>query len=238
MYNSKRSYSIVKMGQSVNNTGRFFCRFTSLLLLLFCLATMGTGREVFTLPENVLINVEKEYGEMARRRLISWQELIRENSHISEQEKLRKVNDFFNQMRFVADITHWKQKDYWATPVEFLSTDGGDCEDFSLAKYFTLKALGVEEGKLQLTYVKAIKYNQAHMVVTYYPSPDKVPLVLDNLIPEIFPATVRTDLVPVYSFNGTGLWLAKSRGMGKKVGKSEQLKRWKDVISRMPEGLN
>lgn len=153
-------------------------------------------------------------------------------------EKLENVNSFFNQLQFVDDLTHWQKPDYWATPVEFLSTGAGDCEDFSLAKYFTLKALGIAEDKLNMTYVKALQLNQAHMVVTYYAAANTVPLVLDNLTAEIQPATQRKDLLPVYSFNGLGLWLAKSRGKGQKVGSSEGLKRWQDLLNSMPEGLN
>lgn len=223
-----------------------FCRLPkklsmcSLVLIIAALTitAIGIGKVDFTLPETLLNEIKREYGDFARRRLVAWQELIRENGALSEFDKLEKVNDFFNRIQFVDDIVHWKKKDYWATPVEFLATNGGDCEDFSLAKYFTLKALGVEENKLNLTYVKAIKYNQAHMVLTYYEKPDQVPLVLDNLIPEILPASKRKDLVPVYSFNGSGLWLAKSRGKGEKVGSSGRLKRWQDLLRRMPANLN
>ncbi len=118
-----------------------------------------------------------------------------------------------------------------------LSSNGGDCEDFSLAKYFTLRALGVADKKLNLTYVKALNLNQAHMVLTYYPSPGAEPLILDNLIQEIRPASRRQDLLPVYSFNGSGLWVAKNRSRGKKVGSSDRLKKWKNILQRLPDGL-
>lgn len=181
--------------------------------------------------------VEKEYDSMAVKRLLAWQDLIRNNQSISESKKLEKVNRFFNSIDFVADAIHWKQKDYWATPVEFIASDGGDCEDFSLAKYFTLKALGVSEKKLNLTYVKALELNQAHMVLTYYSSPAAEPLILDNLIQEIRPASQRKDLMPVYSFNGIGLWIAKKRGRGQMVGSSDRLEKWQGVLQRMPDGL-
>lgn len=216
-----------------------FCLSSILIaLVVVVMVTVGLGKVEFTLPGALLSEVQQEYGEYAKRRLVSWQQLIRDNGSLSEYEKLEKVNTFFNRIQFVDDIVHWKQKDYWATPVEFLSTNGGDCEDFSLAKYFTLKALGVEEKKLNLTYVKAVKYNQAHMVLTYYEKPDQIPLVLDNLISEILPANKRKDLIPVYSFNGSGLWLAKSRGKGEKVGSSDRLKRWQDLLKRMPANMN
>jgi len=62
-----------------------------------------------------------------------------------------------------------------------LASNGADCEDFSIAKYFALKELGVPIQRLRITYVKAVRLNQAHMVLAYYPEPDAVPLILDNL---------------------------------------------------------
>ncbi|WP_238696289.1 transglutaminase-like cysteine peptidase [Thiomicrorhabdus sediminis] len=171
---------------------------------------------------------------MAARRLESWQKVVDNNQNKTDQEKLEVVNNFFNQVRFIDDIVHWRQKDYWATPVELLATDGGDCEDYSIAKYFTLKALGVPESKLYITYVKAIRLNQAHMVLTYFETPRSIPLVLDNINPRILQANKRKDLVPIYSFNGDGLWLARERGRGKSVsGGTSRLKKWNLLLKRL-----
>lgn len=191
--------------------------------------------ENFHLNPEFLKKAEAKYGSAARSLLLSWEELITLDESTTDQDKLMKVNDFFNRMEFIDDAVHWGEKDYWATPIEFLGTQGGDCEDFSIAKYFTLKAMGVEEEKLNLTYVKALNYNVHHMVLTYYSSPDAEPLILDNLVPMIKPASQRSDLIPIYSFNGTGLWLAKQRGRGKLAGSSSRLQRWQDLIQRMSE---
>jgi len=211
-----------------------------LVLLLGAACSIHTvqARNSFKLDAATLDKAEQKYGEQAKRRLLAWEKLIQNDESGSDLEKLEKVNTFFNRMQFVSDADHWNQQDYWATPVEFLASNGGDCEDFSLAKYFTLKKLGVDENKLNLTYVKSLTLKQAHMVVTYYETPAAEPLVLDNLIPEIEPASKRTDLLPVYSFNGVGLWLAKSRGRGQMVGDSDRLKRWQDLLQRLPDGLN
>lgn len=206
-------------------------------MLLFSMLSIVYSSDIFTLPEELLTAATNQYGEPARRRLLSWQSLIRDNSDLTDREKLEKVNKFFNQLQFVDDSLHYKKSDYWATPIEFLSSGAGDCEDFSLAKYFTIKALGVSEKKLNMTYVKAVRLNQAHMVVTYIPTPGSTPLVLDNLIDTIELASERKDLVPVYSFNGSGLWLAKTRGRGQKVGSSDRLRRWRNLLSRMPDSL-
>lgn len=191
------------------------------------------------LSNKVLAFVEKKYGEAAHKRVSSWKSLMESNRNKSEAEKLELVNQFFNQTPFISDAEHWGKEDYWATPIEMLATSGGDCEDFSIGKYFTLLQLGVPVKKLQITYVKAgSPYNQAHMVLAYYTKPDAVPVILDNLIPEIRSAALRKDLTPVYSFNGEGLWLAKERGLGKNVGGSDRIKLWSDLSTRMGKEAN
>jgi predicted transglutaminase-like cysteine proteinase len=207
----------------------FFLFFVSFMVLI---ASIINGQN-FRLDTELLIKAEQKYGKSARLRLVAWENLIITDNSQTELEKLEKVNQFFNQMEFVEDIDHWGNKDYWATPIEFLGTQGGDCEDFTIAKYFTLKAMGIEEEKLNLTYVKALTYNVHHMVLTYFSTPGSEPLVLDNIVADIKPASQRRDLLPIYSFNGTGLWLAKQRGRGKLAGSSSRLKRWQDLVQRM-----
>ena len=181
-----------------------------------------------------LADLEKTFGRSARDRIEQWQQLMTDHAGDSEEGKLDAVNEFFNRLSFVDDLIHWGKNDYWATPVEMLATSGGDCEDFSIAKYFTLKTMGVDESKLRLTYVKALKLNQAHMVLTYFPAPSSEPLVLDNLVGDIRKAGQRKDLLPVYSFNGEGLWLAKQRGKsGQMVSGSDRLSLWQDLLQRM-----
>ncbi|MFC1827876.1 transglutaminase-like cysteine peptidase [Thermodesulfobacteriota bacterium] len=189
----------------------------------------------FHLDTELLNKAEQKYGKSARSRLTAWEDLIVSDNSQTDLEKLEKVNQFFNKMEFVDDIDHWRVKDYWATPIEFIGTQGGDCEDFTIAKYFTLKAMGIKDEKLNLTYVKAITYNVHHMVLAYYSSPGSEPLILDNIVKDIHPASKRTDLLPIYSFNGTGMWLAKQRGKGKLAGSSSRLQRWQDLVQRMSE---
>ncbi len=208
------------------------------LVLAFLFLFSVQAKVGFELDSRLLDEVDKKYGAPAKKRLVRWQELITADRSTTDLEKLAKVNDFFNQVQFVSDILLWKKTDYWATPVEFLAQNAGDCEDFSIAKYFTLKKMGVAEDKLNLTYVKALELDQAHMVVTYYEAPAAEPLILDNLNPAILPAAQRSDLMPVFSFNGSGLWLAKQRQRGKMVGSSDRYTRWRDLLQRMPEGLN
>jgi len=163
-----------------------------------------------------------------------WRSLLTESRALGEKEKLRRINDFFNRrVAFDDDVSIWGQSDYWATPLEMIGQGRGDCEDFSIAKYYSLLETGVPVGKLRLVYVRA-RLNgpggvvqQAHMVLAYYETPSAEPLVLDNLRPEILPASQRADLSPVFSFNSAGLW----QGTGNQSSKSS-LSRWQDLQSR------
>lgn len=197
-----------------------------------------SARATFMFNEALFQKVQIRYGIAASKRVKNWQELIDEHGDSSTADQLYEVNLFFNRLEFVDDLTHWNKNDYWATPVEFLATNGGDCEDFSIAKYFSLRAMGVPTEKLRLMYVKALRYNMAHMVLAYYETPDAIPLVLDNLNRDILPANQRRDLQPVYSFNGDGLWLAKEQGQGKQVQKGGNNGLWEDLNKRMMQELN
>ena len=178
--------------------------------------------------------VRQVYGDKAAARTVAWRELIAQGQreNWSEQRKLTEVNRFFNRLRFIDDYLLWGMKDYWAVPLEFLGAAAGDCEDYSIAKYFSLLELGVPEDRMRMVYVKALAYQQFHMVVAYYPKPSAIPLILDNINAAIKPATQRRDLVPIFSFNGSHLWLMKERGQGQLAGSSSRLKLWTELQSR------
>lgn len=152
----------------------------------------------------------------------------------AEVAQVTAVNAFVNRrIEYREDPVVWGQVDYWASPLETLEKGMGDCEDFAIAKYFSLTALGVPHRKLRLVYVRAAMGGAPvpHMVLAYYASPDSDPLVLDVLVPEVRPASGRTDLTPVFSFNAEGIWegvgLSTVRG-----NPTERLSRWGDVLRK------
>lgn len=198
-------------------------------------ATPQKAPQVVSLAE--IAEVKAKKGFLAARRLEAWQELVNKAFKKPERLKLILVNDFFNRAKFVSDIKNWQKKDYWATPKELLIKDAGDCEDYVIAKFITLKAVGVDKDKLYLSYVKAVRLQQSHMVLTYFKKPGKIPLVLDNLKKRILKATKRKDLIPIYSFNGDGLWLAKQRGKGKKItGNVQEIEKWQNLQQKLSRG--
>ena len=193
--------------------------------------------------DRVILRAQQQYDSYGLRTVLSWREMVEGNQHLNDQQKLTLVNDFFNRrIQFSDDRLLWKMKDYWATPLETMGVGAGDCEDFSIAKYVTLRMLGVSIDKMRITYVRAqiggeqSRVTQAHMVLGYYSQPDSEPLLLDNLIGEILPASRRPDLKPVFSFNSEGLWAGGGAPVAKNPG--ARLSRWRSLLARMQqEGL-
>ena len=153
-----------------------------------------------------------------------------------EPAKLAAINQFFNRrVMFATDQEVWGQLDYWASPLEMLAKGRGDCEDYVIGKYFSLLVAGVPVSRLRLVYVRATiggpgGETVAHMVLAYYASPGAEPLILDNLIGDIRPASRRPDLEPVFSFNGEGLW----QGVGAQSAGDPvaRLSRWREVLAK------
>ena len=189
--------------------------------------------------DRLLVTLTQRWGAGPVPKFHAWRALIAATGTAQEAEKLKRANDFFNrQMQFGDDMVVWGQQDYWATPMESIGKGAGDCEDFAIAKYFTLREMGVANDKLRLVYVRAktgasdTAPTQAHMVLAYYPQPDSDPLVLDNLIGEIRPAARRPDLVPVFSFNSDGVFNGVSARDNNPVAGVGRLSRWEDLLKR------
>jgi predicted transglutaminase-like cysteine proteinase len=208
----------------------------SLFWLLICASLAlhaASGLDFDRLQKSLI----QRWGQTPVRLFNDWQTLINEARSIPEPDKLKRINDFFNRrVQFGDDQTIWNAPDYWATPLETIGKGAGDCEDFAIVKYFSLKELGVAKEKLRLTYVKAkiggasSNVSQAHMVLTYYATTDAEPLVLDNLLNDIRPASRRPDLTPVFSFNSDGIFTGVA---AQPTGPVDKLSRWKDLISKM-----
>jgi predicted transglutaminase-like cysteine proteinase len=199
------------------------------MILLSAIADPGTKLD----GPKIVSALEASYGERAAKRGTAWLHLMQADPSLSEKENLEKVNRFFNMFRFIEDIDLWGVKNYWATPVEFIGVNGGDCEDYSIAKYFTLLELGIADEKMRITMVKAVNLDQYHMVLAYYTTPDSIPLILDNIDGVIRPANTRKDLIPIYSFNGSQLWLNKDRGRSVASGNASRIKAWRDLRNRI-----
>lgn len=206
--------------------------FRTLLLLAFMAASSTAhGWDMDRVWERSIAVHQPDRSALMR--LQSWRDMLDRHQPATTATQLNGVNSFFNRhLVFADDLAIWGQADYWATPVESLVNGAADCEDFTIAKYFSLKKLGVPDQQLRLIYVKALELDQAHMVLGYYPTPLSEPLILDNLTDRILPASARSDLVPVYSFNSQGLWLP-GKADERRIGSSRNLPHWRDLARKM-----
>lgn len=209
-------------------------------LFWFCGASSGELGFTNRVTPGLVAAYTRQFGQAVRERLASWTEFARAqkgaprvvrllDSSGAEMDALQTVNSFFNRIPFLPDAAHWSAEDYWATPAEMTASNGGDCEDYSIAKYFLLKEVGVPVERLRITYVKAIRLNQAHMVLAYYAEPGAEPLILDNLEDRVRPASDRPDLVPVYSFNDDDVVLVRDS----RKANPRQIRAWRDLLAKL-----
>lgn len=173
--------------------------------------------------------LQKIYGSDIKKRLRDWLWTINDYRRKPDIEKLTIANHFINRLAFIDDNKHWQQKDYWASPSETIASNGGDCEDFVIAKYTMLINMGITPDCMQLNYVRVSHYHKPHMVLTYHcHNPDK-PLVLDNLSARISTLDKRPDLQIIYRFNQTGIWFRQKNGTFRKMSALSRLRQWDQV---------
>lgn len=184
-----------------------------------------------------MLAAAQRHGVQATESVRLLQQVLASLAGRDELSQVHGINEFFNRrIVFMDDRQAWGQPDHWASPIELLALGRGDCEDYAIAKYFALASLGLPVARLRLVYVRAMiggasGVSQAHMVLAYYAAPDAEPLVLDNLLSEVRPASRRPDLLPVFSFNSVGLW----NGTGSDPAGGDpvaRLSRWRDVIAK------
>lgn len=196
-------------------------------------ALLGWTMAVQAWDPDRLASSAARHGEAAARGVQALRQAVGAALGRDELTQLVTVNDFYNhRLAFREDLDNWGQADYWASPLESLQRSQADCEDYAIAKYFTLVSMGVPHRKLRMVYVRVATGGLVlpHMVLTYYPSPEADPYVLDNLVGEVRRAGRRPDLSPVFSFNADGLWEGVGPVAVGGAGPAERLSRWRDVL--------
>ena len=210
---------------------------TVLVLLVLAVAgTMAVAFDAAQLRQQLTARFGPAHVELLNR----WLQTIADARTLGEAAKLKRINDFINRnIAFEDDRSIWDQSDYWATPLETIGQGRGDCEDFAIIKYISLRQAGIAGDKLRLIYVKATlktpdgPIQVAHMVLAYYATPSAEPVLLDNLDPTIRPASKRNDLKPVFSFNSAGIFAGVSGSDPATSGGIGRLSRWEDVLRRI-----
>ena len=196
--------------------------------------TLSANTASFITQKQLTASIKK-YNARAGKRLTLWNKMMVKASGLDELQKLKAVNNYFNRIKYLSDKKHWGKGDYWSTMFEFIGTGAGDCEDFATAKYFSLKQLGVNDEKLQLSYVKLKtphkKFASSHMVLSYFATPDADPIILDNVNLRLKLGSQRPDISHVFSFNASGLLKSKNRGKPSRTEKYN-LSTWQKLLNK------
>ncbi|MDD9899674.1 MAG: transglutaminase-like cysteine peptidase [Alphaproteobacteria bacterium] len=140
-------------------------------------------------------------------RIMMWKSHLQSLRGSGARAQIEGVNDYINKVRYIEDRNNWKKSDYWATPVEFFSR-GGDCEDFAIAKYASLRALGYSAEQMRVMIVQDKWKNQPHAVLVVYT--DEGTFILDNQNKKVVYSDDVVRYQPIFSINSTHWWLHKS----------------------------
>jgi len=135
--------------------------------------------------------------------LKNWRKVITSARDLPRDKQIDFVNKFFNQWPYKQDIELYGLSEYWATPREFMS-HSGDCEDYSITKYFALRALGFDKEELRIVILMDEIRNIGHSVLTIKEGGDF--LVLDSLSNLLLSHTKYKHYAPQYSMNETTRW--------------------------------
>ena len=205
-----------------------------LFLLIFLSITLLYSKSI-TLSNNDLQSIKSSPMEKAITiRLIKYLELKKKVKDFEILKKLSHVNVFYNKILPINDATKYQVDDHWSTPKEFLINGRGDCEDYAIAKYFTLIETGIPKDKLFLSVVKVKGATNYHMILLYFENKKSMPLVLDNLSFRVLPFDIRKNLDPQFIFNEKEAFLLKNKKISKKVRiKWGKVDKWQGLLDRI-----
>lgn len=165
----------------------------------------STNLKAFTKWIEMFERFEKTMNMPASQKIIqNLQAELRPLQSSSIHDMAVGVNRMMNEKKYILDNKNWGKSDYWATPIEFLAR-GGDCEDFSIAKYFALRALGVPESHMRIAIVHDNQKNIPHAILIVYA--ENGPMILDNQIKQAVEASSVSHYRPIFSINREAWWL-------------------------------
>ncbi len=178
-----------------------YCLYLFLIVLFF--SKQEISAELIT-PQ-IIHKSEKKYNSFAKNRFISINnELLTDLKDVSDIKKLNTVNTWVNFIKYKSDKELYGVNDYWATLYEFVGKGKGDCEDYTIAKYYILKELGIDPRRMKFTYViykDRIGKKVSHMVLAYLkvprPKSKQDILILDNTNRKVLSANKRKNIVKV-----------------------------------------
>ncbi len=164
----------------------------------------------FTKFNGMFRRFETEFHAQKNKQAVDgWRAELEPLKNLSLEQKATRVNKIMNDVAYMPDSKTWGQSDYWATPIEFMERGAGDCEDYALAKYASLRALGVPEDRMRLVILQDTAKNIPHAILAVYA--ESGVLILDNQAKTVKYDTEISNYKPIFSINRQGWWLHKGR---------------------------
>ena len=205
-----------------------------LFLLIFLSISLLYSKSI-SLDNKDLQKIKNSIDEKAITiRLIKYLDLKKKIKEFKTLKKLSYVNAFYNKILPINDLTKYKVDDYWSTPKEFLISGRGDCEDYAIAKYFTLIETGIPKEKLFLAVVKVKNETDYHMVLLYFEDKKSMPLVLDNLSFKVVPFNIRKKLEAKFIFNEKEAFVLKDKKIYKKAKINwGKVNKWQELLTKV-----
>lgn len=204
----------------------FFAHILKFTLLFFLLVTISWAKK-FNLTNYYRVT---KVTPQSTAILEDYERFINKTYLIPYDKQIKTVNHYINTLNSIYDSKTDLSADYWSSRGEFLLRGGGDCEDYAIAKYYTLKDLGVNPQNMCLLIVKEKYSGFYHMVLGIWSSINTQPLILDNLSFRVLPLDKRVDLAPHICINEKGYYTLNNQG--KRVKKRIKLKSYEDMIKR------
>lgn len=137
--------------------------------------------------------------------LRQWRTSLKSWSSLGQLAKLTAVNSYVNgRIRYTDDAALYGRADFWASPGQALG-GRGDCEDYVIAKYESLRALGFPEDDLRIVVLKDLRRGIGHAVLSVRTASGLY--VLDNLKARPFLHDSVDYYAPVFSINREGRWI-------------------------------
>ena len=195
----------------------------------------------FELNTKDVLTIKKAYeSKKITTRLLRYKDFLEQAQYFHLEKKLNRVNAHINKIRSKHDKLSNPNGgentigDYWMTPKEFFIAGSGDCEDYAIAKFYTLQYLGIDPKHLYLSVVQVKGSRTLHMILLYLKNKNSIPLVLDNLSWKVLPLNQRKDLTPMFAFNEVSSRGFKDKKIDKEInidwGREDK---WKNFLERL-----
>jgi len=132
-----------------------------------------------------------------------WMKFLVSTKDKDKLSQIKAINGYMNRAKYITDSRNWGQKDYWASPGQFMEKFG-DCEDYAIAKFMSLKLLGFPSNMLRVVAVKDLNLKVGHAVLVviidgkYY--------LLDNQIKQVVETKNVHHYRPVFSISTQHWW--------------------------------